>query len=592
MLGSGAEGAVRSARRLTIRPVPSKHRREPSAAATRPVPPEKTSAAAHAGGGDERSERPRWLVPALVGLFALVAISNAWTCDDAYILYRVADNFANGYGLRWNVAERVQVFTCPLWQLVLCVAHSVTREAYFTGLVLCLAASVGAFWLIVSRGARTAWQAVFAGIALTVSKAFVDYSTSGLENALMFLLLAGFALLALREGTEGGAEAVAEGEARGWWRRPLALSLVASLVLLNRLDALLLVGPVLGAVLVRSMRVRTTAVLAAGQAPLLLWLVFALVYYGFMLPNTYYAKLNTDYPASMLIPRGLNYLHNSLAWDPITLTMIALGVAAGVLSRRLIPVALAAGVVLYVAYVVKIGGDFMSGRFLTAPLVVSVVVLLRSAPARLPRQAWMVGAVAATVLGLVMPRSPVGSGMDGDGPARAWVDIKQWDRIADERRFYAPGSWLTALLYEPTRGQHVTRTNVFDNFRGLPDGTVLVVANIGYRGYYAGPGVYFIDPYALADPLLARIMPRLRDDFHPGHLGRAIPFGYQETLETGRNVIKDPELARFYDRLCVVTRGPIWSGERWRTIAGMMRGEYDDLIIHDRYRLPPRGGGR
>lgn len=571
----------------------SKHRRnEPSAP---PSPPSSPSPLPRAGDA-ERGEsvgggaggRPRWLVPALVGLFALVAVSNAWTCDDAYILYRVADNFANGYGLRWNVIERVQVFTCPLWQLVVCAAYVVTREAYFTGLALSLAASVGAVWLIVSRGAATAWGAVFAGVALTVSKAFVDYSTSGLENALMYVLLAAFALVALRPPPEGDEAA----GGRGWWRRPLWLSVLASLVLLNRLDALLLVGPVLAAEVVRSRRVRTAAVLAAGQAPLVLWLVFALVYYGFMLPNTYYAKLNTDYPASMLVPRGLNYLHNSLSWDPVTLGAIALGVAAGVWSRRLVPLALAAGVVMYAAYVVKIGGDFMSGRFLTAPLTVAAVLLVRAAPARLPRGAWMAGAVVAAALGVFMPRSPVGSGMDGDGPARAWVDIKEWDRIADERRFYAPGSWLTALLYEPTRDQHVTRTDVFDAFRGLPEGTVMEVANIGYRGYYAGPGVHFIDRYALADPLLARIMPRSRYDFHPGHLARARVFGYQESLETGRNVIKDPELARFYDRLCVVTRGPVWSRERWRTIAGMLRGAYDDLIIHDRYREPERAGVR
>ena len=73
----------------------------------------------HAGGDRVvRSGDSRWtpkLPLILLALFLLVAVNCAWICDDAYIGFRVADNFAHGYGLTWNVAERVQVYTCPLW---------------------------------------------------------------------------------------------------------------------------------------------------------------------------------------------------------------------------------------------------------------------------------------------------------------------------------------------------------------------------------------------------------------------------------------------------------------------------------------------
>lgn len=98
------------------------------------------------------ADRPRWLVPALAGLFGLVVLGCGWLCDDAYIVYRVADNAVNGYGLRWNVIERVQAYTCPLWTLLFTAVYWVTREAYFTGVAVCVAVSLGAFWAVVGRG--------------------------------------------------------------------------------------------------------------------------------------------------------------------------------------------------------------------------------------------------------------------------------------------------------------------------------------------------------------------------------------------------------------------------------------------------------
>ena len=56
--------------------------------------------------------------------------------------------------------------------------------------------------------------------------------------------------------------------------------------------------------------------------PAAAWLLFATIYYGFPLPNTYYAKVATGIPSSLLYRQGLAYLFNSLAHDPVTLTSI------------------------------------------------------------------------------------------------------------------------------------------------------------------------------------------------------------------------------------------------------------------------------
>ena len=46
--------------------------------------------------------------------FAVVLVTSAWLCDDAYITFRTVENTVEGFGPRWNVIERVQTYTHPL----------------------------------------------------------------------------------------------------------------------------------------------------------------------------------------------------------------------------------------------------------------------------------------------------------------------------------------------------------------------------------------------------------------------------------------------------------------------------------------------
>ena len=78
----------------------------------------------------------------LTALFLGIVIRYGWVAEDAYITLRTVDNFVHGDGLRWNVAERVQAYTHPLWTLLLCAIYAVTREDFrtliFTGAALSL----------------------------------------------------------------------------------------------------------------------------------------------------------------------------------------------------------------------------------------------------------------------------------------------------------------------------------------------------------------------------------------------------------------------------------------------------------------------
>jgi len=56
-------------------------------------------------------------------LFAIVLVYSAWLHDDAYITFRTVDNFVNGYGLTWNVSERVETYSNPLWMFLVSIPY-------------------------------------------------------------------------------------------------------------------------------------------------------------------------------------------------------------------------------------------------------------------------------------------------------------------------------------------------------------------------------------------------------------------------------------------------------------------------------------
>ena len=81
-----------------------------------------------------------------------LVLKDAWVCDDAYITFRHVDHLWLGHGLQWNVGERVQGSTHPLWLLLLALLQPVTGEPFWSALGLGLVCTTGALLLIARRG--------------------------------------------------------------------------------------------------------------------------------------------------------------------------------------------------------------------------------------------------------------------------------------------------------------------------------------------------------------------------------------------------------------------------------------------------------
>lgn len=506
----------------------------------------------------------RWrgamVIASLVALFTYVFVTNSWVSDDAYISFRVVENVIHGYGLTYNPPERVQAFTHPLWLLIHIPASLVTGEVFYATLALSFAASLAA--LIIAVRSLQGWSAVLLLVLTFSSKAFVDYTSSGLENPLSYLLLTVFLTRLFRE-VDRGRQSFTVNEL-AWYTG------VASLAFVNRIDSLLLYAPVLMWLVATSfpaLRWRVLQAVALGAVPALAWELFALIYYGFALPNTFYAKVATGIPESLLFRQGLVYLLNSLAHDGVTLAIIAIAAAAAMLARQLPLVAVGLGLMLSVAYTVWVGGDHMGGRFFAVPFFCAALLLASRVRRRTTAAAWV---AALFAYNLAAPLAPIKSGPDYQ-QGWAWRDT---NGVQDERGYYHRATNL--LLYNPFRERpdHEWYRQGL-SFAAGPE-RVSVQGSIGFFGYTAGPHKFIIDPNALSDPLLARlpVADQLYFEFYVGHYRRELPVGYEESCRQGRNVLADPQLHEFYDRLLNITRGPIFSIARLRDIWQFNVGRY------------------
>jgi len=526
-------------------------------------------------------------VSALLVALATLAFGLAWAAwfaDDAFITFRCLDNFVHGRGLTWNVAERVQAFTNPLWLFLLAAPYAAFGSIYWVSLAASWTAVVVLVALLLRHASALAMGTVCV-VLLAGSKAFLEYSVSGMENPLLHVIVAAATVTMLRMDDP--------------LRRARRLALLASLAFLTRADAVVYTGALCASAWLAAPRWQTTRAIALGWLPIALWELFSLLYFGVWLPNTAVAKLGGGLPRAELAEQGLRYLQNSLLWDPLTLTTVVAALATALRwpTRAARPaLAVAMALAAHSVYVVAIGGDFMSGRFLSAPFVVAVFLLARLRPRPTVCAATV---VLAAVLAVVSERSPW---RPRPGPL-GFQNATDPYGVTDERAVYyaftAPlgggyGPWgrmADGAAYPPA-------LKAMERFEAGE--RVQVHTQVGMLGYFAGAELHILDPMGLGDPLLARLpitttsgdslFGRARDSvgrfWRIGHLERGIPEGYLESLKTDENRVAHPELARAYALLHTICRAPLFSARRWHAILAHQRGATAEAI--ELWRREPR----
>lgn len=308
---------------------------------------------------------PRFLRNAAFGLLAAGFFYYAWRYilatsfivdgtryyilfDDAMISMRYAYNLAHGNGLVWNIGERVEGFTNPLWVLYMALLHllpiplaKVSLAVQITGAVL-----LGANLYFVRRIVEYFTGDLLAMLAAVSFTAFyaplLSWGLLGMEVSALALIVTASIWMLLNNGTERFSPWV------------YVLLGVSTLI---RPDMAVTYAVILAVMLIaQKQHRRAHALWGIGLLLLCLGTQTAArwVYYGQLLPNTYYLKVE-GWPFSLRILRGLYALVWFIYYTNWVLFLLP---PAILLFRRdwkaALPLVVIAG---QLAYSVYVGGD-------------------------------------------------------------------------------------------------------------------------------------------------------------------------------------------------------------------------------------------
>lgn len=462
-----------------------------------------------------RAARATGGILALALLAGLVlALQRASMVDDAFISFRYARNLVEGQGLVWNAGERVEGYTNFLWTVCLAAIFALTRiDMPWIALVLSLAAFVANVLVTARLGRllagpdRSLPYLPLAACLVAVQLTFCSYATSGLETMAgsLFVNLGALALFRA-DGPRGAARA-------GAWL------ILATFV---RPDHGLFYA-VAGATLLLEQRPWSAPrlrLLAAFAAPALAYAVYLgwkLTYYGHVLPNTFYAKsADRTYHAQGFRYALLFYLGSHL-WTVLPVFAAWIVSRSGSEPARRFKAFAVGSVVVFHVYVIRVGGDFMLGRFFVPLIPLLLLGVEAWIQARLPKTApellagsplrpaegrppWLVaGLLLATCHGgsLITPRAI------------------EW-RVADERTFY-PVIWRYPMAVDNSLYDAGILLGRVLHERGIE--ATLSTTGIGMVGYYSR--LPLIDAMGLTDATVARAQVSRRG--RPGHEKTATP---------------------------------------------------------------------
>jgi len=356
------------------------------------------------------SKRPGWTrasvaaVALAVAVVLALGVLFAWelrsagpiAIDDAYITFSYSKNLATGHGPVYGHGERVEGYSNFLWMVLVAFGLLFQRAAdpLITARIVAVPfMALLAFATYRLARVRAGRVLAIAAVALLVLSADVITAFAiGLETLpSAALLMLGFMLYI-----------------RSWTEPRLARFVVPTLVgvALTRIDGFLPLGYVLAFEAARRLARRDGTVrdylrwAVPGVAVYLLWFGWRWWYYGMPLPATYYAKALIP---KLLPHRGWEYVRSEFLANRI---WIAIPFALYLLiRRRLDALCLIAFACLHVAYVIRVGGDWMPyGRFLLPVLPLAALIiawgggdLIALGRGRLGRAAlvWMVLPLAA-----------------------------------------------------------------------------------------------------------------------------------------------------------------------------------------------------
>jgi len=518
--------------------------------------------------------------------------THRWVEEDAFLNFRIVDQIRAGHGPVFNIGQRVEVATSPLWLAMLTVARTIVpfvRIEYLSiagGLVL---TGAGLWWG--QAGAAKLWRVDAASrivplgaVVIAALPASWEWATSGLENGLSLAWI-GALMLVLATVARRDAPSLTIAKTVG-------VGVVLGLGPLVRPDLTIMSVVVAAAVLaIRRPRGAPLAWLLGSMLALpVLSEIFRAGYYGILVPNTALAK---D-AGGTYWSQGWNYLVDLVApywlWVPI----LALVAVAVLVARRghgdapspgpplIVVLALPVAGVLHALFIVKSGGDYLHARLLL-PSLFALVAPIAAVPwhRRLLAPVVVLGVWAVLAVAVLRPSIHQGFVPLTEHGVAEGRDLMSSLTLAGRRPILAEDFIFTdgpLAKRLQARGERALVINTMKHpiLHATPARTTLVSLASGISGYRAGPEVLVHEYNSLADPVGSHMPPNA--DSSPGHRKRkGYPWVIALTTRPGVNAgfpADRVDAARAALRcgalrdLVASTEAPLDAGRFWSNLTG------------------------
>lgn len=372
------------------------------------------------------------------------------TQDDAFISFRYAENLARGNGLVFNIGERVEGFSNPSWTLFLALIIKIGLDPVLSSLLMGYLSIIFLVYATAHLARQVGGVVGIACFLVALDPSMLLESVQGLES----VFYAGLITLACSRLLEEREKNISSN---------ISTALFA-LACFTRPEAPLFFALAHGALSYKDKQWNKTI---SATIPIMLLLIvmtiFRLLYYQDVLPNTFYAKVGGG-----AVSRGLEYCHFHFRHHPIL--WIALIFVWTKHSHEKKWFMLTAVLILYLAYVIWIGGDFKPTSRFILPIGGIMAVAVSTMVQRILdlKQAWIWFFLCIVMF---LGRTSL------FGKAESWAADRRQNLIA--RKFL--GEWLRA------------NTSKSD---------VLAMHSIGAIPYYAERKT--IDMWGLTDKTIAK----------------------------------------------------------------------------------------
>ncbi len=300
-------------------------------------------------------------------LIIFLGIHNSFIQDDAFISFRYAHNLATGYGLDWNIStpEHVEGYTNFLWVLLISITEYLGFDPVLSSKIMGIVFSLGTLFFTYKLSLillKSEFFSLLTIVFLGTNYSFSSYMTGGLETQLQVFLVVSSAFYTFYS---------IENKKLSNIFTLVLLSLLFTLSVLTRLDTVLISGILyiwlLLSIFVQpspnSKKVKEFSFLTLpGLIIVTTWLIAKYIYYGDILPNTFYVKAAGLSIGSL--EYGLIYLMAFVSgYYLVLMPFIAIYFAKDLISDNKIRILLII-ITVWFLYIIKVGGDFMEYRFM------------------------------------------------------------------------------------------------------------------------------------------------------------------------------------------------------------------------------------